>query len=37
MTAKMNSELSVKFTLLSLDFVPKTEMHSISNEAWKFN
>ena len=38
MTAKMNSELPVccvpvTFTLLSFDFVPKIEMHSIYDEA----
>ena len=42
MTAKMNSELPVchvlvTFTLLTFDFVPKIEMHSIYDEAWKFN
>ena len=38
----MNSELPVCYVLvtlmlLSFDFVPKIEMHSIYNEAWKFN
>ena len=38
----MNSEfpvcyVPVTFTLLSFYFVPKIEMHSIYNEAWKFN